>query len=306
MIGAVHRRIVAGRAVAAGDEPDNRRAVDRQRQRLAHPHIAERLLVAAHVQVQELAGRRAQRHHALAACEARIFRGGGAHHQVGVARDQRRGFGGVVGIDHYLHAIEIGARRIVEIRVALHHHAPVGFVGNELERSGADGALGELVQIALRDGGRDDLRIRVSQRHREVRVRCRQLEHRGVVVLGHDLGDRADIGAPWRGGLRVEDRGERGGDVLRRAGRAVVEAHAPMQFEAPFRQIGIGGPGCREIRLGRHLRAEAREAAVEQLGHQIFRVYPRAQRIEHTDGLVDRNPQHAAAARRCGVGQLRQ
>ena len=63
-VGRVERRVVARRAVALGHEIDHHRAIDRERQRLPHTHVVERLLVAAHVDVAELAGRHAQRLHA--------------------------------------------------------------------------------------------------------------------------------------------------------------------------------------------------------------------------------------------------
>ena len=139
MIGRVHRRIVAGRAVALGDEADHRLAIDGQRQRLAHADVVERLLIAAHVDVAGT-GRTAcaapSRRRALASRAKFVA---GVVESIRSVSPEISAEASAVrsGIDQHLDAIEIGPRRVVIGWVARDDDLAVGLVGDELERPGA-------------------------------------------------------------------------------------------------------------------------------------------------------------------------
>jgi len=299
-IGAAERRIIAGRAIALDDEIDQGRPVDAERQRLADPHIVERLLIAAEDDVAELAGRDAQRPDAVGALEPGIFGRLHADHQIRIARDQRRALGRAVRIDQHFDPVEIGPILVVIGLVAHDGDEPFGLERDQLERAGADRLLIQAGQPGLGDRGRNDLGIGIGERDRQVGEGCRQLEKDRRLVLRRHLGDRADILQRRRGGLRIEDRLEARNHVVGGTRAAVMEHEPVAQLERPFGQIGRIGPGMGQIRFRRHIGAQAGQAAVEQLGHQILAIDPGLQRIELGDRLIDADAQGAAALRHGG------
>ena len=287
MVGGAQRRVIAWRAVAAGDEAHGCLAIHHQGQGLADAHVVERLLVASEVDVQELAGWGAQRLDAIGLGEALIFARRGREQQIDFTGDHCGRFGGAVRIDQQLDPVEVGPRRIVISGVTFDDDPAVGLVRRQLEWTGAVRSGRKAREVAGDDLGRNDTRVEIGECHRQVGIGACERELDGQGIDRGDLLDRADIGAAGRSGLRIEDRVDGGDDIVGGQRRTVMKRHARAQLEGPLGQRRVGLPGHREVRLDGHVRLQPGEVGVEQFGDEIFRVHARQHRMDDRCGLVD-------------------
>ena len=294
-IGGIERCVVPRRSETLGDKLDHLAAIDAQRHRLPHARIVERLLVTAEIDIAELTGRCPQPLDTRRLGQARELRRRRRQDQVGIAGDQRRAFRGRIGIDEDLDPIEVRTTAVVIRVIALHDNLPFRLVRHQLERTGADRLAIESLQAGLDHGGRDDLRVGIRERHRQVGERRRQVEDHGVIVLRAHLGDRPDVLSCRRRGLWIEDRLERRHDIVGVARAAVVEYEPLAEHERPFGEVRGARPRGGQIGLRGHVVAEPRQRGIQQLGDQVLGSHANRHRIELADRLIDAHPERSAA-----------
>ena len=203
--------------------------VDRLVQRLAHPHILERVFVAGHVGVQQLVAAlvHADEDDAVLGPVDNLHAAGGAQpgdvarcgveHEVDLAGDERGQAGGVVadrGVHHILHiafdfspVVRVALEGGFDARLAADQHVRPGAVG--VERGVAFFLVLEVQRldrpVLLAPGlAHDPQRVQVLQEHR---VDLSGLEVDGELVHLLRRAHRVCIGVHLRGGrLAAQDR----------------------------------------------------------------------------------------------------
>ena len=256
-----HRGVQGADALEGG--VDDALAVQRHRDRPPHPHVAERRLVGAHVDVAHLVGgvlgrlqpRALLLHHVLELHPvdpvdgARVLPA-----DVVLARDERGHPGGVVLVHRDLDPVDVGQAALVVGRVADERHPDVGAVAVHHPRPGADHRLpllqvAELLHALL---GHDADRHRVDEHVEEPGEGLLEDDaHRVLVGRLHAVhrGQHVAVGVA----LLVDEAIEAVLDVVGRHLAAVdrglvVPAHAAAELEDVGGVVGLR-PGLGEVAL---------------------------------------------------------
>src|SRR5713101_3535095 len=288
--------LVPGNVLAVEDGLDDRLAVDRQVQRLAHSEVRERLALRAVRYVERdllvaQLGDAGDPEPAVRAELRQVARRDALDH-LEVARSQARHARGRVGDRHELDAIEVNARLVPVVGEALEDDLALGDAFDELEGTRAHRLRGELVAERLRRLRRDHHARPVGQRGEERHQRLREVEPHGEVVERVNALDLADLGLP-EGARRVQmplDVEAHGLGVHR---LAVLELDAGAQLdddrEAVGRPLVAGG----ELRNDLEIRGDVEELVAEAGEDQAARVGSADRRVERVGVVVQPDAQDA-------------
>ncbi len=314
-IDARKRAVVAHLGLALEQLLDDRRPVERQRDRLANALVGEGLLVVAHVHLA-VRGRRDVEDDVARVVEDRPAAGDGdLADDVDLLALEGEDLRAFVVVERELDAVRVGLGAPVVV-VADERGAHLGGVLVELERAGARERLLEVLGVAARlddDGvvvvSRDEVR-EVAVGRLEGELDRAVVDGRRAALVEHPAEHRQRL----RRALRVGEQIHRVDDVVSHQRRAVMERDAGLQLERPFRRVRVGRPAVRQHRLqlerGRVGDAEEladlaehAESALIAHGDRVDRSRGDDDRSAHgAAGLDGRRARAAAAGRRAAAG----
>ncbi len=245
------RAVVPEVRLALPEAVDERLPVDRERDRLAHALVRERLLVRAHVELSVRSGLDGDHLRVRVVQQRLAARDGEVLDEVDLVplkREDHRRFL-VVELD----VDPVDDRLLAPVGLVLDdREADLGREALELERAGALERLAPVGGVEVR---RNDDRVVVggADERGEVAVRRVEVEDdRGVVgrlgVAGREDPAERGLGVR-RASVGVDQLVEGGDDVVRSQRRAVVERDALADLERPDRPVRVRLPALGDARL---------------------------------------------------------